>query len=150
MNSGANGRPKMKLKAAEGRHCLPVLRFMMRFFDTQSAHATLRYQCVNALCLVCAQMDRWQDGGGVPFCIARWGRKHIMLYAELSSNSDCSNSWHMYPKHHVVVHVVECCRVNPKLEWNYKDESEIGDVAHMACIANYSWICLKLLERYNA
>ena len=45
---------------------------------------------------------------------------------------------------------MECCRVNPKLEWNYKDESEIGDAAHMSCIANYSWICLKLLERYSS
>ena len=142
----------MKLKAAEGRHFLPGLTFMLReFFDMQSAHATLRYQCVNALCLVYAEMDRWQDGGEIFLCSARWGRKHLVLYAELSSNSDCSNSWHMYPKHHLFVHVMECCRVNPKLEWNYKDESEIGDAANMAaCAANSSWICSKLLERYRS
>jgi hypothetical protein len=40
--------------------------------------------------------------------------------------------------------------VNPKLEWNYKDESEIGYVAKMACAANSSGICSKLLERYRS
>ena len=58
-----------------------------------------------------------------------------------------------YPKHHLFVHVCEHTQttgINPKLEWCYGDESEIGEAAALAkrCHANH--LGSQLLEKYRA
>ena len=46
----ATGKPKLKLKAAEGRTLLPVLHYMLsRFSPVADAHSRMRLQCVAAL-----------------------------------------------------------------------------------------------------
>ena len=46
--------------------------------------------------------------------------------------------------------VVELAPVNPKLECNYRDESEIGDAAAVRGTANQTAISKALLARYRA
>ena len=40
--------------------------------------------------------------------------------------------WAFLPKHHFWLHLCEQCSCNPKLEWNYGDEGEIGQAAAFA------------------
>ena len=77
----------MKLKAAEGRHFLPVLRYMLQhFFENESEHAKLRFQCVDALNNVYLELGAWKDGGESSVCIGQLARKHLLLYAELRAS----------------------------------------------------------------
>jgi hypothetical protein len=124
--------PKLKLKAAEGRYTLPILCEALRIcFETVSSHAKLRLACVQALLGAYSEMDNWVDGGHSSCKLAEYGRKHLILYGELV-NSSLSVEWLYYPKHHVFIHVCEGALDNPKKEWNYADESAIGDCARMA------------------
>ena len=42
------------------------------------------------------------------------------------------------------------CLVNPRLEWNYLDEAEMGVAAVMAAVSNQGAIETELLQRYLA
>ena len=53
-------------------------------------------------------------------------RRHLLLYKQLRTQAADAKLWALYPKHHLMIHVGESCLVNPKAEWNYRDESEIG------------------------
>ena len=76
----AKGKPKMKLKAAEGRYFLRVLHVMLRdFFDKSESHDILRFNCVDALVQVYREMDHWGDGGVSSVRMATLSRKHLLL-----------------------------------------------------------------------
>ena len=56
----ATGKPKMKLKAAEGRKLLPVLHYMWSHFcPVADAHSRMRLQCVAALLSLYSELDSW-------------------------------------------------------------------------------------------
>lgn len=113
-SSGAQ-KPKLKLKAAEGRYCLPLVRHMLEHcFPTDTLYAKTRLLCVGHLCKCYAELDNWVDGGESRLRLASHARKHVVLYQELSRLSTDELMWHMYPKHHLFVHVAETSYVNPR------------------------------------
>ena len=122
--------PKLKLKAAHGRHFLPVLREMLRsFFPIDTDHSKLRYQCVHNLYMCYYEMDHWVDGGPSTERIEKFSRQHLILYGELSKNALSDLLWRLYPKHHLFCHIGADATDNPKSSWNYALEGEIGDAA---------------------
>ena len=148
-----SGKPKASLKAAQGRYFLKVLHHMLgNLVDRATDHAKLRYNCVSALVEVYKEMehDVWKNDGSSNLRVADCGRRHLLLYAELSGLSRDSRKWRLYPKHHLMDHVAGRCVVNPRLEWSYLDEAEIGVAAVLASVSNQSTIETELLQRYRA
>ena len=110
----------------------------------------MRFQCLDCLHKVYEEMNNWEDGGTSSFRLGHYARKHLMLYRNLSEQTRSPLLWHMCPKHHVFLHVCEGCLANPKLHWNYGDESEIGAAVAMAKTANQGCVEFALLRRYRA
>ena len=140
-------RPKMKLKAGEGRHFLPVLMEMLKCFSMGSEHARRRYNCANLLNNCYLEMKNWNDADS-PLRLARFARKHLIAYKEISDSMDDRLRWQMYPKHHLFLHCAESAQSNPSIEWNYMDESEIGFAVQVCSRMHSKYIHLKLIERY--
>ena len=144
-------RPKLKLKAAEGRYFLRVLEYLLReLVPAATAHEVLRLQCVQALLKVYAELDSWKTDGSSSATVSEWGRRHLLLYRELHDARTSDRFWRVYPKHHLFCHVTGRVRANPKLEWNYADESEIGLGAAVARAVNQEYLETALIRRYRA
>ena len=47
-----------------------------------------------------------------------------------------------------MIHLAEGAVVNPRLEWNYGDENEIGTAVGLAKVTNSKHMATQLLERY--
>ena len=128
MMKSKKGMPRMRLKATQARRFLFVLRFMLaKCFDMSTDYARLRYDCVNLLAKVYETMDSWRSDGSSARDIAYYGRCHVILFAELAQLKP--KCFHLVPKHHLFLHVVEQVGVrglNPQLLWNYSEENEIG------------------------
>ena len=93
-----------------------------------------------ALNNIYVEMKNW-DQATSPAKIAELGRKHCILYAELSSEQIRLHSaaawrfWRLYPKHHMFIHIVEEQTTetgNPSSNWCYMDEDSIGLCADYA------------------
>ena len=76
-------------------------------------------------------------------------RKHLQLYSQLNALSTDERLWRLYPKHHLAVHTCERCFANPKSEWNYKEDSVIGEAAEVAAASNQRSISTELMQRYR-
>ena len=149
MTASASAKPKLKTKAAEGRHLLPVVRHLLdSLFGKTSAHALLRFQCVDALYRCYQEMDQW-DTAKSPARLAQAARQHLLLYCELRMSATKENSWQLFPKHHLFIHLAEECVGNPRLEWNYLDESAIGEAAKMASSCNTRHIPTNVMEKHR-
>ena len=62
----AKKRPSLKLKAAEGRHVLPIAhRLLQVLWETGSGHAQLSLHGVAALDACYQKLASWQGGRGV-------------------------------------------------------------------------------------
>ena len=141
----------MKLKAAEGRYFLRVLEYVLRkLVPCDTAHRKLRLQCVQALLKVYQEIDSWNNDGSSSAAVSDWGRRHLLLYRELHEARTSDRFWRIYPKHHLFGHVSSRVRANPKLEWNYADESEIGLGAAVAKVVNQQYLETSLIRRYRA
>ena len=121
--------PCLKLKAAEARYFLPVLRrVLMNCVDISSPHAVLRFNCLNELFLCYHELENWSDVHSMQR-LSQHGRKHLQLFMELQHeavrNGD-EKLWHTVPKHHLFAHFLDRTRgtINPRLLWNYGFESE--------------------------
>ena len=146
----ANVKPKLKLKAAKGRYFLRVLRYMLEnMFALRTEHQQLRLRCLTALVKVYEEIDVWKDDTSSAVKVAELGRQHLILYHELHDLSLNACDWWIYPKHHIFAHFAARCTVNPKLEWNYADESEMGFVSTLAAVSNQGAIETALLRRYR-
>ena len=146
------GKPKMRAKAAQGRYFLKVLHYLLGNLVARTTdHAQLRYNCVSALLEVYNEMevDTWKDDGSSSCKVADKGRQHLLLYCELRRTAASEKHWRMYPKHHLFDHSVGRCVVNPRLEWNYLDEAEMGIAAVMASVSNQQFLETNLVERYR-
>ena len=129
----AKKRPKMKLKAAEGRYMLPIVhRLLQVLWETDSEHARLRLQCIAALDAAYAKLAHWQGDSASAFELGSLARRHLLKYGELQRLVDSGLRWAFLPKHHLWLHLCEQCSCNPRLEWNYGDEDEIGQAAAFA------------------
>jgi len=125
----------MKTKAAEARHLVPVVLNILRvFFPPKTDHEILRCQCLEALSSMYDELEHWGPDSGRK--VAQLGRRHVMLYAELSLEvfksmrpNEIWLFWKMYPKQHQLIHCLEeqlaFCE-NPRDHWCYADESAIG------------------------
>jgi len=95
LRANTTSKPKMKLKAAEGRYFLPVLHTMLtKFFPCQTQHAKTRLWCAEALLSVYSELDSWVEGVST-IRLGQFGRKHLLLYAELSKSSRNELRWHL-------------------------------------------------------
>ena len=74
----------------------------------------------------------------------------MIQYSRLGKCLKGDRYWHVYPKHHMFGHVSSRVRANPKLEWNYADESEIGLGAAVAKVVNQQYLETSLIRRYRA
>ena len=139
--------PKLKLKAAEGRHFLPILRAtLQKCIEMESAHAQLRFQCVDAMDKCYKELDAWDDAAS-PLRLQRFGRMHLMLYGELNKEAGRARLlWLYYPKHHLFAHCT-ISQTNPKLLWAYGFESEIGEAVLMTKGCNPAHLHHSVIER---
>ena len=136
-------QPKFKLKAAEGRYILPIIRAMCAYcLDASSDHAKVRLQCLQALESCYVEMKQWSDASTRR--IAVFSQRHLLLYAELTRAG-----WVFYPKHHLFAHCGLNCLNNPLEEWNYKDEGEIGIAVKSGKDCNTLHLSRSLLRRYR-
>jgi hypothetical protein len=141
--------PKLKLKAAEGRYFLPILRELLATcFGLSTPHERLRLNCVDKLCMCYEEMRNWEASTS-PSKLKRLAREHVMLYGELSKESVDELVWRMFPKHHLFIHCSMDAEVNPRSLWNYDMESEIGEAVRVARQVNASHLHRSLLKRYR-
>ena len=150
IRSGSNKKPKMRLKAAEGRYFLPILvRMLQLFFPSKNSHEEMRLHCCQALVRCYLELKRWVDDKS-PSNLERNARQHLVLYAELGrSMSVGSLFWNLYPKHHLFVHVSNT-RANPAALWNYCDEDEMGACARACGTLNPLYIHRQAVQWYRA
>ena len=140
-------KPKMKLKATEGRRCLPILvRMLKHFFPMVTLQQQKRYYCALNLSLCYDELNNWSDNDS-PHRLAKLGRRHLQLYRELSDMATNPGLWHLYPKHHMALHTMQT-NTNPKSMWNYGDESEIGVACDIGATCNIRELHRQLLLRY--
>ena len=143
------GGPKMALKAAEGRHFVPVLRLMLlHCFGLDSAHAQLRFDCLGQLSNCYVLIKEWKDDGECCIALAKAARAHLILYKQLKQQRSDSRTWDLKPKHHLFVHCAEDRSTNPASEWCYMDEDEIGKAVTIAQAVHPGRIRDRLLPRY--
>ena len=143
-----NKKPRMRLKAAEGRALLPIMTTMLgRYFPNENEREEMQFQCCQAMCRVYYELRNW--GPSSPTRLELAARHHLLLYVQLSDGEpEGSVLWHLYPKHHLFVHVARS-QTNPALLWNYADEDEIGRAVRQAKACNPKWLHTSLLERYR-
>ena len=92
------------------------------------------------------EMEDW--GPTSPQSLAGFARKHLLLYKELHLTSPAASLWQFVPKHHLWLHCAEITSTNPRVEWNYCDEDEIGSAVVIGTQVNPAHVHTRLLERY--
>ena len=140
-------RPRMALKATEGRMYLPILTYMVvKFFPPADEYERLRLDCLRSMVRCYWELRNWIDAES-PARLKKEGRKFLILYMELHHRTS-DYLYHVYPKHHLFAHVTDTA-VNPASLWNYSDEDEIGQCAELAAACNVAWLHEGLIERYR-
>ena len=140
----------MRLKAAEVRAFAQILLHVMATCFPSSPEHTLRMQCLGALVSMYKALDNWQPSGVSRHLVSVLIRRHITLFGMLREMMPADSPlWCFVPKHHIAIHVAENADTCPRLEWNYRDESEIG-----VCARNARWVCqpfieVQLVSRYS-
>ena len=80
---GAGKKPKLALKAAEGRHFVPVLHHMLaNFFPVDTPYKQTRLDCVGSLKRIYEEIANWDDTTS-PLRLGELGRTHLILYGDL-------------------------------------------------------------------
>ena len=144
-------KPSFNLKAAEGRYFLPVLHYMLtHMFDCTTRRQHLRLTCVKCLVDMYEEIkdENWRDDRS-PMRLVELTRAHCIQYNALREGAEDELLWCLVPKHHLMFHVIESTRGNPKLEWCYGDEDCIGDCANLARSCNPLYIPSSLIEKYR-
>ena len=144
--------PKLKQKAADARHTLPIIHLMFKeFIPMACEHSRTRFRAIDCLLRCYDIMDKW-DNATSPRELKDAGRAHLLHYAELSKAAHITAAttpfWRLIPKHHQFVHVIEDCRVCPRKIWAYGFESKIGDAARAARGCNCRHLNTRLMENY--
>ena len=143
-------KPRFKGKAAQNRHCLPIAReLLLNCFSMESDHAANRFHCVQALHECYQEMEAW-DPRSSPARLGVLARRHLLLWATLKAETTDPLMWCLYPKHHLWLHTAEQSPTNPRLEWNYSDESEIGTAVGAAKGCNVRYVAAALIQHYRA
>ena len=89
-------KPKLRLKAAEGRHMLPILRGMIATcFQVRTEHQKMRLQCTDALLECYKIMDEWESLASPSLDLARAGRRfwscvvHCTIIRQIPAHGIC-------------------------------------------------------------
>ena len=121
---------------------------LSNFFAVDTPYKQLRLDCVSALKKIYEEMNSW-DSATSPLRLGELARTHLILYGELGRQQIEENLWCFAPKHHLFIHCAESTRVNPKQEWCYSDEDEIGKCAALARSCNPLYISSHLVMKYR-
>ena len=104
------------------------------------------------LCACYDEFRSWKEGGVSRAILLGHARRHCLLYRELAKAAQASDPWtlfwKLYPKHHLFLHCADT-DVNPRLEWNYRDESEIGDAVDVATACNPAHLHTAVIHKYR-
>ena len=136
-SKGKQARPRIKLKAAEARHTLACVNWLLQnLWAPASPYEELVMQTVRALNGFYEAIYVWDAGdmAGKADCI-KCGRRFLQLYAELAAANVDTLLFKWFPKFHLFQHLVEAqipVAGNPKDCWCYFDESNIGIAAKLA------------------
>eukprot|EP00974_Lingulodinium_polyedra_P088471 8578303-Lingulodinium_polyedra.AAC.1 len=122
---------------------------LKRCFPSALVHAQTRLDCCAALQACYDEMSAW-DPDTSPGRLAAACRRHLLLWAALREAADDDTLWALYPKHHLLLHTAENATTNPSLEWNYSDESEIGQAVKLAAGVNALALPVTLMQKYRA
>eukprot|EP00959_Pyramimonas_sp_CCMP1952_P443407 9283094-Pyramimonas_sp.AAC.1 len=152
-----NKGPKMKTKAAEGRHLLVVLQHMLQSFHYPvNDHDRLRAQCTDAIVNLYNELEHWDPDTSIDK-IRVFSIQFVTLYCELFRESCARDSetvfWKVTPKFHLLLHVCEIHAIergNPREMWNYGDESAIGEAADLAKSCHARTISTEVLRKHRA
>ena len=145
--------PKMQAKAAECRHLVPCVLFILsNLVPLASPHEKTRQQRVMHLAAVYAELQNWTEGSGAK--IAEHGRRHCLLYAEMGrrAEQDPWVVWRVYPKHHLFLHIVEeqvGAEGNPKDSWCYLEEDAIGRAVSIAESGHASTLQKLVIQKHR-
>ena len=125
-------------------------KLLQTSFPLDGTYAATRFSCIQNLFLCYEEMDHWVDGGLSKARLARFGKRHLLLYCEMHSLQGEYNSlmWSLCPKHHLFAHLVSEADSNPKLSWNYCMESEIGNACPLAASCSKQHLHKVLLRRH--
>ena len=146
--------PKFKMGAADGRHTLHILRFILNeVFDRASVHNQLRYGCTMHLDMCYQEIRHWSPDTS-PGVVKDCGIKALISYGELSRLSilggdTYSMFWRIYPKFHLFTHCLANANDNPSDSWNYYDEHQIGEAAGICEQLHVNNIHRSLLDRWR-
>ena len=144
--------PKLKMKAADGRHFFMLLVTVLElFFPPASERERLRLACVRSMRGIYEELENWEPATS-PETISQCARRVVMLTRELHRLGGNPQMWRVYPKHHLMIHVCESTlgsRLSPKLEWCYSDEDVIGQCAKLCGRTHPIYIGQMLIARYR-
>ena len=114
-----------------------------------------RQLCVNKLTLVYREMEpkNWNPNTSKTE-IVRLYNQFYELYLDLYNDrlvNMCpyGTFYRVYPKFHLLCHVIEQGLGTPRDEWCYIDEDEIGDCARAAEVLHASSLQRSLIDRYR-
>ena len=110
----------------------------------------LRFNCVDKLYRIYAEMDAWNPDGSSTDNFRSLVQQHLLFYAQLNVEAGMNNIscfWRLYPKHHLFCHVSGAA--NPKSEWLYAMESEIGKAVKVAASVNIQHFHRAFIQRYH-
>ena len=142
-------RPKFKLKAAEGRYFVAVLRqILIHCFPCESEYERKRLQLLETMHTIYEEMKAWR-GLESTHLLGQCARRHFILLKEL--NRLCPRDptiWTFAPKHHIFLHLCESSYSNPALHWCYSDEGAIGRCCEVADGMHPSHLHRQLISHY--
>ena len=135
IRSQTNPWPKLKSKAAAGRHLAPFCHYLAVTF--------LKDRRIQALTQLLCEFYRLLDSQGMfldPDARARFpllGQRMCGLFAQLSGEALANGHrrWKMTPKVHLTLHLCEWQAPsvgNPKAFWVYADEDFVGSMIEVA------------------
>ena len=148
MRAAWDKKPKMKLKAAEGRYFAPILlQVLKECFATTSSYQLLRIEVLDTLCKCYTLFQNW-EGISSTHQLTRLARRHVMLYQEMHRMTADKLCFVVQPKHHIMLHLAENSWSNPATEWCYGDESQIGKAVKVVSNSARPNIVTHLIKRY--
>ena len=92
--------------------------------------------------------DEKLEGAESTHLLGLSARRNILLIAGLHELSVDKYMWHLYPKHHLLLHVCENVHSNPAVHWAYSDESEIGRAVDIADTMHPSHLHKQMVIQY--
>ena len=127
-----------------------VREVLLHCVEITSAHAVLRFNCINELYNCYCELDKWTVDS--PRRLAVSARHHLMLFVQLHEKTNAADSllWHLLPKHHLFIHLAEGTRgTNPRHVWNYGFEAGLGECVKLARRSSGKHLQSAIMAKYR-